>query len=190
MLTTETRLTLVNAVYLKADWAQPFDAGLTVDAPFTTAAGDTIDVPTMSRTAELAYATGDGWRAVELPYADSSLAMLIFVPEDGFLHLFEEIFLITDATRYLTPHRVRLRLPRFDIESSFSLGDQLREMGMPTAFGGDADFSGITTEVALRIAAVVHQANITVTEEGTEAAAATAVGCRRPVRPRPTNRSS
>jgi serpin B len=175
VLAADTRLVLVNAIHLRADWAQQFDPGLTVDAAFTTAAGDVVDVPAMSQTAQLAYATGDGWRAVELPYADSSLAMLIFVPEDGFLHLFEEIFLITDATRYLAPHRVRLQMPRFDTASSFSLADQLSALGMPTAFGDRADFSGITTDTALRIAAVVHQAIITVTEDGTEAAAATAI---------------
>jgi serpin B len=174
-LTTDTNLVLVNAIHLKAAWAQQFDVAVTVDAPFTTADGDVVDVPTMSRTAQLAYATGDGWRAVELPYADSSLAMLVFAPEDDFLSLFEEIFLITDATRYLEPHHVHLQMPRFDIESSFSLGDQLSTLGMPTAFGDDADFSGMTSEAALRIGAVVHQATITVTEEGTEAAAATAV---------------
>jgi serpin B len=171
----DTKLVLANAIYLKAAWAQQFAVASTADAPFTTGEGDVVQVPTMARTTRFAYATGDGWQAVELPYAGSSLAMLIFLPEEGFLPLFEEIFLITDATEYLEPRQVRLQMPRFDIESSFSLKDQLVQLGMPTAFSDGADFSGMTTETALRIAAVVHQANITVTEEGTEAAAATAV---------------
>jgi serpin B len=175
-ITTETTVALVNAIYLKAAWELPFIAELTGDSPFTTAAGDTVDVPTMRRTAQFAYATGDGWQAVELPYANSSLAMLIFLPEPDFLQLFEEIFLVTDATAYLQPQQVQLAMPRFDIESKFSLADQLAQLGMPLAFDiDDADFSGITTDLPLYLSAVVHQANITVGEEGTEAAAATAV---------------
>lgn len=175
-ITTETTVALVNAIYLKAAWALPFIGGLTAPRPFTTAAGDTVDVPTMRRTAQFDYATGDGWQAVELPYANSSLAMLIFLPEPDFLQLFEEIFLVTDATAYLQPQQVQLAMPSFDIESKFSLADQLAHLGMPLAFDtDDADFSGMTTEVPLFLSAVVHQANISVGEEGTEAAAATAV---------------
>jgi serine protease inhibitor len=175
VVTTDARLTLVNAIYLKANWAEPFVAELTADAPFTTAEDDVVQVPTMVRTAEFGYATGDGWQAVEMPYADSSLAMLIFVPEAGFLPIFEDIFLVTDATQYLEPRQVELRIPRFDIASTFSLADHLRSLGMTTAFADDADFTGITTDEPLHLSAVVHQANITVGEEGTEAAAATAV---------------
>ncbi|MEQ1704097.1 MAG: serpin family protein, partial [Ilumatobacteraceae bacterium] len=70
---------------------------------------------------------------------------------------------------------VQLSFPRFDIETSVELSRVLEAMGMPTAFSGAADFSGMTTAASLTIGAVVHQANITVDEEGTEAAAATAV---------------
>jgi serpin B len=73
------------------------------------------------------------------------------------------------------PPEVRLALPKFDIETSTSLAEQLSALGMPTAFTDGADFSGITTVEPLLIADVIHQANITVDEEGTEAAAATAV---------------
>lgn len=170
-----TRFVLVNAVYLLADWAEPFDPLLTRDAPFTTASGDTVDVPTMVNETTLPYATGDGWQAIELPYRGDELAMLLFLPEPDFLPLFEEIFLVTDATTYLEPALVRVFLPRWDTASSFGLADQLGALGMPTAFTADADFTGITTDEPLYVGAVIHQANITVGEEGTEAAAATAV---------------
>jgi serpin B len=170
-----TRLVLVNAVYLKASWAQPFLRESTRDVPFTTAAGDTVDVPTMLRQAELPYASGDGWQAVELPYVGDELAMLLFLPEPGFLPTFEEIFLVTDATQYLESRLVQLQLPRWDTASNVELADPLVALGLTTAFSDTADFSRITTEVPLRIARVVHQANITVGEDGTEAAAATAV---------------
>jgi serpin B len=175
VISEATRLVLVNAIYLLAPWARTFSADNTVDAPFTTAAGEMVQVPSMQQSALFPYAAGDGWQAVELPYENSSLAMLIFVPEPGNLGLFEEIFLVTDATQYLQSRQVQLQLPKFDIESKFSLADQLSALGMPTAFTDAADFSGITTDEKLLISAVVHQANITVTEEGTEAAAATAV---------------
>lgn len=175
VISEATRLVLVNAIYLLAPWARTFSSDLTADAPFTTASGEVVQVPAMQQSAMFAYASGDGWQAVELPYENSSLAMLIFVPEAGSLALFEEIFLVTDATQYLQSRQVQLQLPKFDIESKFSLADQLSQLGMPTAFTDAADFSGMTTEEALFISAVVHQANITVTEEGTEAAAATAV---------------
>jgi serpin B len=170
-----TRLALVNAIHLKASWAEPFDPSLTLDAPFTLVDGGTVTVPMMRGTSELMYATGDGWQAVELPYDGDELAMLVFLPEPGFLDQFEQIFLVTDATQYLEPASVFVQLPTWDTGSTFSLADVLAGMGMPTAFSSDADFTGISTDEPLHIGAVIHQANITVDEAGTEAAAATAV---------------
>ena len=170
-----TRLALVNAIHLKASWADPFDPFLTLDAPFTLVDGSTVSVPMMRGTSELMYATGDGWQAVELPYDGGELAMLVFLPEPGFLEQFEQIFLVTDATAYLASTQVFLQLPTWDTGSTFSLADVLASMGMPTAFTDDADFTGISTDEPLHIGAVIHQANITVDEAGTEAAAATAV---------------
>jgi serpin B len=170
-----TRLALVNAIHLKASWADPFDPTLTLDAPFTRVDGSTVDVPMMRGTGQLMYATGDGWQAVELAYDGGELAMLIFLPEPGFLDQFEQIFLVTDATTYLAATEVFLQLPTWDTGSTFELADVLAGMGMPTAFSTDADFTGISTDEPLHIGAVIHQANITVDEAGTEAAAATAV---------------
>ena len=175
VLFSDTRLTLVNAVYLKAPWLAPFDPEATVDGPFTLPDSSVVDVPMMTATTPMMFATGDGWRAVELPYAGRELAMLIFVPEDGFFDQFEEIFLVTDATQYLEAREVTLSLPRFGIESNVALGDVLVAMGMVQAFTDSADFSAMTVDEELHIAAIVHQANITVDEVGTEAAAATAV---------------
>lgn len=170
-----TRFVLVNAMSLEARWAEPFSPDLTRDAPFTTAAGETVDVPTMVRQAVLPYASGDGWQAVELAYVGNELAMLLFLPEPGFLQTFEEIFLVTDATQYLEPRLALIQLPRWDTASNVALADELLSLGLTTAFGEVADFTRITTDLPLHITQVVHQANITVGEEGTEAAAATAV---------------
>jgi len=175
IITKDTRLTLVNAVYVKAPWLQQFDADATTDGTFATSADNLVRLPMMSMTEFLPYATGDGWQAVELAYEGGELSMLVFLPEEGFLADFEQIFLPTDATQYLTPTRVHLTMPRFDIKTATSLRDLLDALGMKLAFTDDADFSGISTAVPLEISAVVHQANITVDEAGTEAAAATAV---------------
>lgn len=177
VLTPMTRLTLVNAIYLKAAWRTPFVEEMTAPGPFTRLDGSTIDVPMMHLADPLAYAEGDGWRAVELPYVGDELAMTIIVPDE--LPTFEA-GLDTDAfdaiIAALAERTVRLSLPRFGTESKLSLADALRALGMPLAFdGGMADFSGITTAEQLFIAEVIHQANIDVDEKGTEAAAATAV---------------
>ena len=175
---TATRLTLVNAVYLKAPWQVPFDPGSTAPAPFTRADGSTVDVPTMSGGGrQLGYAAGPGWQAVELPYAGGSLAMTIVVPDD--LAAFERSL---DGTQFdrivgsLEQRQVDLWLPRFSAATNADLVAALSGLGMPLPFDpAAADFSGITTDEPLFISAVVHQANIDVDEKGTEAAAATAV---------------
>lgn len=171
-----TRLVLVNAIYLKAAWQVPFVEGGTGPAPFTRLDGTTVDVPMMQMSSELPYASGDGWRAVELPYVGGKLSMLIIVPDD--LAAFEASLdrsVLAGVTDGLAARTVQLGLPKFGTETHLDLKDHLASLGMPTAFTKSADFSGITTEDRLLITAVVHQANIDVDESGTEAAAATAV---------------
>ena len=125
---------------------------------------------------EFGYAAGDGWKAVELPYVGGKLAMLVIVPDN--LAAFEAALdqpALAAITGALEARTVDLRLPRFSTRSQLGLGDLLAALGMPTAFTDRADFSGITTKEPLLIDAVVHQADIDVDEEGTEASAATAV---------------
>jgi serpin B len=177
-----TRLALVNAVYLKAPWANPFAVETTRSAPFTTADGATVQVPFMSLSESVAYAEGsasDGgaWHAVELPYLGGSLALTVIVPDH--LAAFESALTpgrLASVVGALRPRPVILALPKFRAETRADLGDLLGAMGMRLAFDPTrADFSGITTGEALYVSRVVHQANIDVDEAGTEAAAATAV---------------
>lgn len=170
VLTRDTRLTLVNAVYLKANWWNVFDPAATEPEPFVTAAGTPVEVQMMHQTDEMPYAQGEGWRAVDVPYVFGDLSLTVVVPDEG-AHTPSP----TVVAPALSTALVHLGLPRFGVRSSIQLGDVLQAMGMPTAFGQDADFSGITSEQQLVISDVVHQADITVDEEGTEAAAATAV---------------
>ncbi len=130
----------------------------------------------MHAQGQFGYASGDGWRAVELPYVGGKLAMLVILPDDlARIEASLDEPTLAAITGALASREVDLALPRFGAEARLGLGPLLSALGMPTAFGDAADFSGITTEEQLRIDAVVHQANIDVDEAGTEAAAATAV---------------
>ena len=176
-VTELTRLALANAIYLKAAWLTPFPKKETARGTFSLADGASVQVPLMHLTASLAYGAGGGWRAVEIPYVGNGLAMTLIVPDD--LATFEASF---DATAFagivdsLKRTEVVLTMPTFDTESRLSLAGYLAAIGMPTAFNPEAaDFSGMTTEADLYIQKVIHQANITVDEAGTEAAAATVV---------------
>ena len=128
------------------------------------------------QSASLGHARGSGWEAVELPYVGGQLAMTLILPDDP--AAFSDGLAgatLAEIAAGLEPAQVTLSLPRFSLETKAELAPLLAALGMPTAFGGAADFSGITSEVALAISAVIHQANIDVDEKGTTAAAATAV---------------
>jgi Serine protease inhibitor len=173
-----TRLVLVNAIYLKAPWSVPFNADVTRAAPFTRLDGTKVDAQMMAVSDTFAYAQGDGWQAVELPYVGDKLALTLILPADFGTYtsaLDAESF--AQVTAALAASKGEVSLPRFDIETKTDLAELLAGMGMPAAFDPNvADFSGMTTQEPLYIARVIHQANISVDEKGTEAAAATAVG--------------
>lgn len=197
-VSADTRLVLANAIYLKAAWATPFPEGATSDAPFYPdgtggpnggqsgsrtagqAGGAALTVPMMRLTTELPYVRGDGYQAALLQYKGGPLAMAVVLP-DGPLPALQPR-LSADGLRGLLAEakrrRVALSLPKFRQRASFGLIPALRQLGIESAFGAGADFSGITTAEALMINAVVHQAYIDVDEQGTEAAAATAIGFR------------
>jgi serpin B len=176
ILTPDTRLTLVNAIYLKAPWLKPFPADATKPGAFTRADGSTVEVPMMATSAAMRYAAGSGWKAVEIPYIGGSLAMTVIIPDD--LATFERALTadqLASITAGLAETQVSLTFPKFSIETKAELADVLAALGMPSAFDERADFSGITSAEKLVISNVIHQANIDVDEKGTVAAAATAV---------------
>lgn len=174
-----TRLVLVNALHLRAPWHVAFPRELTSDRPFHLASGRSVSVPTMTNDGTYAVGRGAGWVGVRLPYTGQQLAMTLVLPDEG-----REKDLLGRLSGGLAPvlssyqpEPVHLELPRFSVRwGTRSVTGPLRDMGMPTAFTDRADFSGMTADEALVISDVFHQATITVDEEGTEAAAATAVG--------------
>jgi len=182
VITDLTRLVLVNAIWFKASWATPFDPDRTRERPFRLLDGDQVSVPLMHGNLRLHYVAGDGYQAVRLPYAGDA-SMLIVVPDTG---QFEDVVDRLDAStldairRAETEHLVELSMPTFEFRSQLRLKPALQGLGMVAAFTdpsqhGGADFTGMTDARELLIHEVIHQAFITVDEEGTKAAAATAV---------------
>jgi len=174
-----TRLLVVNAIYLKAPWEEPFSSGQTQRAAFTRVDGSHVSVPMMSHVVKSGrHASGPGWQAVDLRYAGSQLAMAVVVPEQGQLADVQRGLdgaWLSRLLAELRPGAVALSLPRWSFRTRAGLGEQLAALGMPTAFTHQADFAGMTAEEEVAIKAVLHEAFIAVDEEGTEAAAATAV---------------
>ncbi|MBU2009233.1 MAG: serpin family protein [Chloroflexi bacterium] len=173
-----TRLVLTNAIYFNAAWQSPFPKEATSNGDFQTLNGSRVSVPLMRQTGPYGYAEGDGYQAVELPYDGSELSMVIFLPRQGQFAPFEASLTSEKAKGILNSiksRQVKLAMPKFEFDSSFSLKQVLAAMGMPIPFTTDADFSGMTGNRELFIHAILHKAFVAVDEAGTEAAAATAV---------------
>jgi len=181
VLNNKSRLVLVNAIHLKAPWEEPFEKVVTSRRPFTRADGSRVQVDMMSNDLRQGeFASGPGWRAARLRYAGRKLGMAVVVPGPGKAPLVQDILSGAGLAQILAAFKptaaLRLDLPRWRFRVQTQLDNQLRALGMSTAFDEKkADLSGMTTEERLRISRVLHEATIAVDEAGTEAAAATAV---------------
>ncbi|NLX12483.1 MAG: serpin family protein [Phycisphaerales bacterium] len=174
-----TTLILTNAIYFKGQWLMPFQEARTKNEPFALSDGTKIDVPMMNQADRFGYTEDDQVQVLELPYVGEGLSMVIILPrQKGGIGDIESMLTISKLDDWLGTLRKRnvvATIPKFTMTCEFSLGDVLQAMGMPLAFSGAADFSGMTGNKDLFIAAVIHKAFVEVNEEGTEAAAATAV---------------
>jgi serine protease inhibitor len=181
-----TKLVLTNAIYFKGTWLVPFDASKTQNQPFYLSSGEQIEVPTMHQMEYWNYAHLDGLQLLELPYEGETLSMVILLPEkiDGLAEL-EQQLTPEHLQTWLSSARdfpmmydggpVSVWLPKFKLTSTFELKNTLSAMGMPQAFSDTSDFSGMNGQRDLEISEVIHKAFVDVNEQGTEAAAATAV---------------
>jgi len=180
VLTALTRLVLTNAIYFRARWASVFDERATREEDFTLLEGEKVRVPMMRQTGRFGYAEHPGLKVLELPYVRHELSMVILLPTapDGLPELEQDLD-AEHVDRWLgqvRSERVNVAMPRFTMTSRFRLDKVLQELGMSAAFRPvEADFTGIAHREDLHIQAVLHQAFVDVNEEGTEAAAATAV---------------
>jgi serpin B len=173
-----TRLVLTNAIYFNAAWSLPFNPEATADGPFYLLDGEPVTLPMMRQSGHLNYAEGDGYQAVRLPYDGYGTSMVILLPAQGQFEAFEGMLdaeSVQAILEDLEARQVSLSMPRFEFDSDFSLKEALAALGMPDAFTNAADFSGMTGTRELFISEVIHKAFVSVDEEGTEAAAATAV---------------
>lgn len=182
-LPSDTIMYLINAIYFKGDWAEQFDSKNTAKAQFRAGNGSTNEVMMMSRTGKVEYGKGDDFQAVRLPYGSGKAAMYCILPEKD--QTINDFIATLDTGRWKgikesirERNEVNLQLPRFKLEYGIkNLNDSLTALGMGEAFTDKADFSGIGDNVC--ISRVLHKAVIEVNEEGSEAAAATAVEMKR-----------
>jgi len=180
VLDVDTRLVLTNAIYFKGNWARPFKKSQTRDDAFFVAADKKVTVPLMNDRADFKYLDQAEFQALELPYEGKDLSMVVLLPRKvGDLAGFEEHLTAAKLAEWLPKmqsREVAVTLPKFKMTVKFELQDILARMGMPSAFDPDkADFSRMDGQKDLFISAVIHKAYVDVNEEGTEAAAATAV---------------
>ncbi len=188
-LDEETRLVLVNALYLKAPWAHPFSASATQPRPFHVAGGPLQTVPTMFQQARFGYARHDGFSAIALPYLGSELQFVVLLPDhpEGLPAL--ETGLTAEmlaACAQLNTTELQLYLPKLKLQPpSIRLGQVLKTLGLRQAFDsprGSANFDRMAPRKPddyLRISEVFHKTFLELDEQGTEAAAATAVAIAR-----------
>ena len=173
-ISPETRLVLVNAISLDAQWRYQFSAGQTSDERFTTADGSMISVPTMHFDLYLPLASENDYSAIELMYGEGDLSMVFILPKEA-----AEFDQTVDMDRLdaifdrISERGIHLALPKFSFDSHTAMDDVLKGLGMGSAYASDADFSGMVEGGDVWLDTVQHEAFIEVDETGTEAHAAT-----------------
>lgn len=179
-ITTDTRLILVNAIYFKSKWIFVFDESRTKPEKFILADNSSVMVDMMNESSgSYGYFENESFQFISIPYTGRVYSFNIILPKSGIsLQNLEDKFtydyLVSLQKKTLYTH-VDLFLPKFSFTSSFSLREILSKSGMSDAFNENADFSAMTGKANLNIDNVIHKAFIEVNEQGTEAAAATAV---------------
>ena len=205
VLDTKTRLVLTNAIYFKGDWQKQFKKEDTKDEDFHLSSTQTLKASLMHIASGFNYYETPIFQALEIAYKNKELSMIAFLPKDADgLAAFEQTMTADNLQQWLgrlmPVEKVIVTIPKFKMESQVGLNDLLQTMGMKQAFNGKiADFSGIAPREEMQhngnlyISAVVHKAYVDFNEEGTEAAAATAMaitvavcaGCKPPPPPLP-----
>ena len=191
-ITGDTRLVLTNAIYFKGTWVNQFEERGTNEEDFRASPASTVKAQMMHTQDGFGYLENGELQMLEMPYADSiepapygdsvspsNISMFILLPKNDDIHSLENSLSaqkLSSLERQMQDQEVEVFLPKFKFETKYMMADTLKKMGMPTAFNyGPADFSGMDGTRNLYISDVIHQAFVDVNENGTEAAAATAV---------------
>jgi serpin B len=182
-LRPDTRLVLTNAIYFKGNWQTQFDKAQTKTEDFYLSQTQPAATPLMHREGSFGYFDGGTFQVLEIPYKSKALSLIVLLPKErSGLPRLEDAMTASNMQQWLSRvvpvPKVVVTIPRFKSTQEFELSTALRALGMPQAFGGGADFSGMTGKRDFAISAVIHKAFVDVNEEGTEAAAATAVTMR------------
>ena len=176
MLDQTARLVLANAIYFKGAWSSPFETNHTASQPFHISADRKVDAPLMHQVEHAGYFENGAFQAVQLPYIDDQLSMVIMLPRQiGSMQVTENLLTpqsLAQCLGEMKNQEVDIYLPKFQLEIGFELASTLTKMGMPDAFSAGANFSGIDGTTQLHISAIMHKAYVEVNERGTEAAAA------------------
>jgi serpin B len=191
VLSPQTRLVLTNATYFKGTWQTHFDKAQTKNKDLHLSQSSAIKAPLMHREGSFRYFDGGASQVLELPYKSEELSMIVFLPNElTGLSTLEQSLTASDTQRWLgelaAVPKVILTMPKFKMTQQFGLSGALGAMGMPQAFEKDsADFSGMDGKRDFVMSAVIHNASVDVSEEGTEPAVATAVVICRAMADRP-----
>ena len=176
-LDATTRCVLAGAIYFAADWKVPFNKEMTMIGSFTLQDGTKIKTKIMSQSGRMKYGETNETLALELPYKNDGYAMLLLLPKDSEKFATWESEITTEKWNALRaamkPEQIDLRMPQFTVESDVTLNEPLKQLGMPTAFSRDADFSKIDGLTDLYLNEVRQKVFVNVDETGTEAAAVT-----------------
>lgn len=180
-LTPNDVMVLVNALYFKAPWLNPFDEHMTSSAKFH-GSKSVSDVDMMARKAYMNYAEYNGCQLVELPYEGGRYAMYVLLPPED-MDINELIGYLSQesydaAMNSLQSKEVLLKMPKVKVETSLLLNQSLQHMGIRTAFTGAADFKGISEMGPLSLGLVKQKCYVEISEKGTEAAAVTSAQIR------------
>ena len=185
VLNSETRLVLTNAIYFKGVWVTPFPIEVTRVEDFHLSSTEIVKIPLMHLAGVFNYFDGGMFQVLELPYEKNQLSMRIFLPKDvnGLAALEESMRtnMKTCSRKEMSPWHVTVTMPRFRMEGRLDLKGALQAMGMRRTFDETlADFTGMASPDQIShgnlfIDTVIHKAYVDVNEDGTEAAAATAL---------------
>ena len=176
-LSPMARLILMNAIYFKGQWTTPFNPELTYPVQFN-GVNRSKETDMMFSDEDILGYEDDNYKSICLPYGDDErFAFIAVLPQNDILSYIENMTvesLSSILTTFDKKDEARILIPKFEMEEKLSLNDTLKSLGMETAFTDSADFSEIT-DSQLFISEVLHKAKIKVDEEGTEAAAVTAI---------------
>lgn len=177
-LSADLRAVLANAIYFKAGWANVFKESDTLVGPFHLLDGSVAQTPIMRRTGSYAHSADGDLRAIELPYVQPDVSMVVILPKAGTFEAADRALTLAQIDRLigrLEKTLVELELPSFTFKTSLQLVEMLRALGMDSVFSPSADLSAISDDPGFSVGEVLHETFIAVNERGTEATAVTAM---------------